>query len=90
MTTGDPAPTDTPRARRWYRQLLRLGPRALRARTASEMDELFLDALHDASARGRAATTRVWCLAAWDLARACFDATLQAPASHRRRHPRKA
>ena len=72
MSTGDPAPTDTPRARRWYRQLLRLGPRELRASHGAEMEELFLDALHDASARGRAATTRVWCAAVWDLLRASF------------------
>ena len=70
MSAGDVANNDMSPARRWYRRLLRLGPRALRAAHGTEMEDLFLDALHDASARGRAATARVWCAAMWDLLRA--------------------
>ena len=70
MSAGDVANNDMSPARRWYRRLLHLGPRALRAAHGTEMEDLFLDALHDASARGRAATARVWCAAMWDLLRA--------------------
>ena len=44
------------------------------------MRELFLDMLAGARARGRVAAARVWCLAAWDLARARLHAIVQAPA----------
>ena len=86
MSAGDRAPTDLPPARRWYRRLMRLGPRALRAAHGTEMEDLFLDALHDASARGRTATAHVWCAAGWDLLRASFARPFRRrPANRQRR-----
>ena len=73
MSAGDLAPTDLPPARRWYRRLMRLGPRALRAAHGTEMEELFLDALarrERAGPHGNGA--RLVCSPAWDLLRASF------------------
>lgn len=50
-----------------YRRLLRLVPGPLRARHAPEMEELFLDALARARARGRLAWYAAWAHALLDL-----------------------
>ncbi|HEX5216329.1 MAG TPA: ABC transporter permease [Vicinamibacterales bacterium] len=63
-------------ARRWYRRLLRLGPRRLRDRHAEAMCDAFLDVRRNAQARGLPAA--VWVHAAADLVRASIH--------ERRRH----
>jgi predicted permease len=60
-------PEATGRSRTAYRVLLFLGPRALRREHGSEMEELFLDALTRARARGFPARAAVWAAALCDL-----------------------
>ena len=54
-------------ARRLYRLLLRLGPRALRQRHGEEMEELFLLRRDEARTRGLHAGVAAWARAVADL-----------------------
>jgi predicted permease len=56
-----------PAARRAYRQLLRLAPRALVRDHGPEMEDAFVAALRAARVRGRAAMAAVWAHAIGDL-----------------------